>query len=343
MFFASNISSKAQPIEISPKSPCTSSKSWPNVAWKLYPDTPGHPGYMAINCGGCWYLFEWYYRQVAIIRLEVQITQIIKLGISSTPCTPGCSFDEIKRLGYLKIWEHIFNDEDYIQKYNLNPETDPALVAVQESQCHFISTIDAVWKIDKNLVLQSSMFEASPFVTPVGNFYHINVDLLYSSCDTICCRMNYNLDWDVGNIINVEWDEVYGYGYIEQEECPSPPTNCENSCDGLRWNWNPEDGFTFGPNQKPIIQIYDSNIKEITISPNPNDGNFSIKFENKTMGEVVIQVFNIYGESVYLERFVKENNNFYKDLKLKGFVTGTYILEINQEGKKINKKFIITE
>ncbi len=80
----------------------------------------------------------------------------------------------------------------------------------------------------------------------------------------------------------------------------------------------PENGFeTFYNNEDQTIVIHNPNLIEIN------------KFE----------MFNILGQSIYFSNDVESEN--YTEIKVSDLSSGTYIINLNTEGKKISKKVLV--
>ncbi|MDR2009869.1 MAG: T9SS type A sorting domain-containing protein [Bacteroidales bacterium] len=77
----------------------------------------------------------------------------------------------------------------------------------------------------------------------------------------------------------------------------------------------------------------------ITIFPNPNNGNFLINTENTFKGN--INIYNIYGQMVFQKKYDDYSNNI--KIETNNLKPGLYILELRDiaNNKLINKKIII--
>jgi len=80
------------------------------------------------------------------------------------------------------------------------------------------------------------------------------------------------------------------------------------------------------------------NISGITIFPNPSTGTFTID-SKLALGE--IKIYNMLGETVYSKNYKNGNKEFRKNLDLSKETKGIYFVEIEYEGKRINKKVIM--
>ncbi len=346
LFFALNMKSKAQvdTIIVTSEIPCTSDHSYPNDAWLGSPEVSGMANYIIVECGGCYYLVEWYYRQTAVVRVETQITKVSKLGYSNQQCVPGCDFSKVKRNAYKEIWEDLFKGTNLTNKYYLNPNSTPTQYTVQESQCNMIQSAGSnVVKVDdRAMLLGANLPQNIPTAQLFNGFYYFNLDIEIVSCASICCRMFYDIEKNGDEIISVEWTEIHGYGYLEQEECPNPPISCVNSCDDLRWNWNPVDGYSYGYYQKSTSDISNTFIDRLIISPNPVSDKLKFTLENNYLGRVEIKIHSLQGDILKSYVIEKESILFQNELDLKGLINGTYFLQLQFSNQISNYKFVIS-
>ncbi|MCD4694678.1 MAG: PKD domain-containing protein [Bacteroidales bacterium] len=87
--------------------------------------------------------------------------------------------------------------------------------------------------------------------------------------------------------------------------------------------------------------ITDNNIYKIYIYPNPNNGIFTISFDNVLSDNVTIKVLNPIGNVVFKEKYIEIEGNFSKVLDLSNFDKGLYFLVIeNYRGSTVNRIII---
>jgi subtilisin-like proprotein convertase family protein len=82
------------------------------------------------------------------------------------------------------------------------------------------------------------------------------------------------------------------------------------------------------------------NPNKIAVFPNPNYGEFNIKFFNPSKSEVKIQVYDIRNRLIF-QNVYQETTNFNELLKLKQSNSGVYILKVYSNSKNFTKKIII--
>ncbi|QXP60555.1 zinc-dependent metalloprotease [Olleya sp. HaHaR_3_96] len=78
----------------------------------------------------------------------------------------------------------------------------------------------------------------------------------------------------------------------------------------------------------------------ISVYPNPNNGEFSIKF-NDVSGDVDVEVFDIRGRSILQNKYSKITGDFNKSLNLGDVESGIYLLNIKNNGRTITKKIVV--
>ena len=65
----------------------------------------------------------------------------------------------------------------------------------------------------------------------------------------------------------------------------------------------------------------------LMVYPNPNNGNFNVKFENAATDQVQIDVYDMSGRSIYKRNF-NSQGNFNENIQLNAIQTGVYLLSI---------------
>jgi len=337
-------------IPYQPDIPCTSDSSYPTVGWLGHPTNPSHPNLIFIECGGCYYLVEWWYRQTGI-RIETQISKVSKIG----NCSPGCSFSDVKRFAYMDIWEHLhyYEDGEFVNydEYGLLPYPEEYGYAVQESQCHHIGIAppNKVVMVDASYVLGgTSLTLSSPFINLNSGIYYINLFSELLPCTDICCRMFYYVERDStdrNKIVDVEWTEIGGFNYLDQEECETPPETCTNTCEDLRWNWDESNGIYFGEHLGKLNFDIEKNLfeNEINLSPNPVIDELEFIIQNKFNGLFKVSVYNISGIEIFSKSFNKDFYKYTYKLDLSNLNSGSYNLVIQMDNSKFTEKFIIVK
>ena len=78
----------------------------------------------------------------------------------------------------------------------------------------------------------------------------------------------------------------------------------------------------------------------ISLSPNPNNGNFDLSFELKNTGDVQIEVLNLIGQHVNQLSLKGVTGKIKQNVDCKNLSKGVYLLNITYEGKRYTRRFI---
>ena len=78
----------------------------------------------------------------------------------------------------------------------------------------------------------------------------------------------------------------------------------------------------------------------INIYPNPSGGIFNVKFNNVWKGNIDIKVLDIFGRNQHQNILDNSSGNETHKINLSNNSNGLYILELNQDGKRVVKKII---
>lgn len=81
--------------------------------------------------------------------------------------------------------------------------------------------------------------------------------------------------------------------------------------------------------------------QSIHVYPNPNNGNFTLSFENSTSDNFTIQILDCVGKIVYSKDIQNFSGKYKGDIHVKDLAKGVYMLNLNHEGKTYNTKLII--
>lgn len=83
----------------------------------------------------------------------------------------------------------------------------------------------------------------------------------------------------------------------------------------------------------------DLHVSDISFYPNPNAGNFTLRYKSESMDMIEIAVSDLSGKNIYNER-VSATGTILRNIELNQ-PAGTYILTLQQGKKKVSKKLII--
>jgi hypothetical protein len=126
--------------------------------------------------------------------------------------------------------------------------------------------------------------------------------------------------------------------YVQVRELPCTGTlRFVNLQDGTNWNVDPKlgDGGILSSADKIDNEV------EFGMYPNPNNGEFSVKFSEVIHEPITIQIYDILGKVVYTKHV---NHLSSKELELdaQGLSDGTYSLLIHSDSRQFkDKKFVV--
>ncbi|MFN0083381.1 MAG: T9SS type A sorting domain-containing protein [Ferruginibacter sp.] len=92
--------------------------------------------------------------------------------------------------------------------------------------------------------------------------------------------------------------------------------------------------------QFEISRLPEENIPEIRIYPNPNNGNFTVKFSNTNRDNVSIVVYDMIGRRIYANEF-SNTGNFQQRINLNTAQSGIYLVSITNGDTKLLKRIIV--
>ena len=79
----------------------------------------------------------------------------------------------------------------------------------------------------------------------------------------------------------------------------------------------------------------------IVIYPNPNTGLFTLSFTALQGNEAEIKVLDVLGKTVYYEKSIITQNEYFKEIELGKITTGIYFVQVKEGEKQLYKKLII--
>jgi photosystem II stability/assembly factor-like uncharacterized protein len=89
------------------------------------------------------------------------------------------------------------------------------------------------------------------------------------------------------------------------------------------------------------LSVVNSVFEKITVSPNPNNGEFQLIVNTELVGEAELSIIDIYGQRLYSEKINFTGSEFTRQLKLKSLAAGAYFIKIQTDKDEINAKFIV--
>lgn len=79
----------------------------------------------------------------------------------------------------------------------------------------------------------------------------------------------------------------------------------------------------------------------INIYPNPNTGTFTIAFQQAEKAATSLEITDVQGKVVFSEDLGTFSGNYKKELNLKRYGSGTYVVTVKQGNEVSSKKLII--
>ena len=101
---------------------------------------------------------------------------------------------------------------------------------------------------------------------------------------------------------------------------------------GTLVSWGIDFGCTLATNEFEIA--------DLTIYPNPNRGNFNVKFDNPSANQVSIEVYDMSGRRIFENNYASQAT-FNENIQLNNAQAGIYLVNVTDGSKKIVKKIIV--
>lgn len=81
-------------------------------------------------------------------------------------------------------------------------------------------------------------------------------------------------------------------------------------------------------------------LSDLTIAPNPNSGNFNVKFNSKSNQDVLINVYDISGRQIFAKSYPNQSV-FAQNIQLNNVQSGVYLVNIQDGNQKSVRKIVI--
>ena len=81
-------------------------------------------------------------------------------------------------------------------------------------------------------------------------------------------------------------------------------------------------------------------LEAFKVYPNPNEGEFRLKFSTSSTSDIDVQVYDVHGRTVF-HKMYQPTQYFDQNINLNSISSGIYILKVNDGVKKTTKKIII--
>lgn len=150
---------------------------------------------------------------------------------------------------------------------------------------------------------------------------------------------NVTYPYQISGIISINgsnWDDPendsYRYYYFYDWEITEPDRICISP--KIPVNVTFQDCVGVNPTQKPTTDI-------ISISPNPNNGVFSVYLKTTQPDFIKVAIFDITGKIVYSRKMVVGTNEFNQTIQVNELPKASYILQITTSNKTLTQKIDI--
>lgn len=88
------------------------------------------------------------------------------------------------------------------------------------------------------------------------------------------------------------------------------------------------------------LSVEENELDNLSIYPNPNNGEFNIGFNPRSGEDINIEVYDIRGRAIYTKTF-NSVSRFEEAIKLNNAQSGVYLLSISDGSQKVTKKIVI--
>jgi hypothetical protein len=90
----------------------------------------------------------------------------------------------------------------------------------------------------------------------------------------------------------------------------------------------------------PSLTTNEFEFSNFSIYPNPNRGNFNVKFDSTSSNEITIEVYDIRGRNIF-EKQYSNSGLFDQNIQLNNIESGVYLVTVKDGAQKIIKKIVV--
>lgn len=224
----------------------------------------------------------------------------------------------------------------------------PVIIPVTASTVTSTLTIDAVDSItinDLNVQLNISHTYVSDLTVKLTSPNGTIVQLFANQCGA-SDNVNATFD-DAGTLLVCSGNPVIKgvitpsqplavfNGQVSQGVWTLTVTDAYNSDGGTINNW----GLTFCSPTAPL-DVAANELSDLAIYPNPNNGNFNVKFKNTATDLVDITIYDMSGRIIFSKNY-NSNGDFNENIQLGNVQTGVYLLSIFDGERKQVQRIIM--
>lgn len=321
----SNLSSQETPPPIEPCQP----ENW-SGGTVVY-DGPYYYTHCPSYCSPCCFTFEYYVQRGNSGNGGVNVINITQYWTPTSSCigTTSCNHEKLMQDAYIGIL-NINGYPPFWDKPRERGWSSPNNFLIVSSSCwnyfgdepidqddidrHFGGPPGLRVKNDKN---NSPTIQSSSII-------------FFKGCEeTICCFSAIDILWTDEGLVEDVISNIYSWdNYCEAQVAG----DCKPACDVLDLNdYFPKYG---------IIESSENKSSNLTVFPNPTEGNLNLKFNSQETGQGNIKIFTLDGQEVLSESFEKSTFNFDLQFDLSNQIAGHYIIKIYIEGRTYNSIFV---
>jgi hypothetical protein len=88
------------------------------------------------------------------------------------------------------------------------------------------------------------------------------------------------------------------------------------------------------------LGVNENALQDFSLYPNPNDGNFTVKFTSNNSDDVLVAIFDMRGRQIYKNQF-SNTGNFNESIDLNTIQAGVYLVSITNGDTKLVKRIIV--
>jgi hypothetical protein len=88
------------------------------------------------------------------------------------------------------------------------------------------------------------------------------------------------------------------------------------------------------------LETENYSFENLSLSPNPNNGNFTIKFNSYTNNDIKVSVYDMSGRQL-LNRTYLNSGNFEQQISLENAAPGVYLVNVQDGDNTLSKKIVI--
>ena len=90
----------------------------------------------------------------------------------------------------------------------------------------------------------------------------------------------------------------------------------------------------------PPLNVAENTFQDFSLFPNPNKGNFNVKFTTQSSEDISIAIIDMRGRDIYQKSY-SNTSTFNQNISLENIQAGMYLVTITEGSKKIVRKIII--